>query len=472
MAVTSNAPEAQERVLSTLNRDGTRRWIRPKVPHGRYYRRRLITAWSLIITFMLIPIIKLGGKPLMLLDVPKREFTFFGATFLPTDTFLLMLLLFSIFIGIFLITAVLGRVWCGWTCPQTVYMEFLYRPLEHLIEGGRNRQLELDARGPDGRRILKYAVFLTVSAFLANTFLAYFVSWDRLLTWMSHSPAAHPAAFLLMAGTTALMFFDFAYFREQTCIVACPYGRFQSVLLDRQSLIVGYDARRGEPKAPWRKKEERSAGDCIDCELCVSACPTGIDIRDGLQMECIACTQCVDACDAVMDRIGLDRGLVRYTSQAELAGGRRSFLRPRLVVYSAILAVMFGALGFSLAGKKTADVTLMRGLGAPFATLPDGRISNQIRIKIANRSGEERSYLIELAGGGGLELIAPENPLTVAPGETEMTAAFITAPPSAFTDGEAPVALTIGDGIDFTKTLDYRILGPSSRGSGAEGGGP
>ena len=472
MAITSNAPEAQERVLSTLNRDGTRRWIRPKVPHGLYYRRRLITAWSLIITFTLIPILKLGGKPLMLLDVPKREFTFFGATFLPTDTFLLMLLLFSIFIGIFLITAVLGRVWCGWACPQTVYMDFVYRPLENLIEGGRNRQMRLDAQGPDGRRILKYAVFLVVSAFLANTFLAYFVGWDRLLTWMAHSPAAHPGAFLLMAGTTALMFFDFAYFREQTCIVACPYGRFQSVLLDRQSLIVGYDARRGEPKAPWRKKEERSAGDCIDCRLCVSACPTGIDIRDGLQMECIACTQCIDACDAVMDRIGLPQGLVRYTSQAELAGGRRSFLRPRLVIYSVILAVMFGALGFSLAGKETADVTLLRGLGAPFTTLPDGRVSNQIRIKITNRSGEERSYLIELAGGGGLELIAPENPLTVAPGETEMTAAFITAPRSAFNDGEATVALTIGDGIDFSKTLDHRILGPAERGNGGEGGGP
>jgi len=471
MVATSNAPEAEERVLSTLNRDGSRRVMRPKISKGHYYHRRFVTAWALIATFTVIPILRLGGKPLMLLDVPKREFTFFGATFLPTDTFLLMLLLFSIFIGIFLITAVLGRVWCGWACPQTVYMEFIYRPLETLIEGGRNSQLDLDAHGPNGRRILKYAVFLLVSAFLANTFLAYFVSWDRLLTWMAHSPTAHPAAFLLMAGTTALMFFDFTYFREQTCIVACPYGRFQSVLLDRRSLIVGYDAGRGEPKAPWRKKEERSAGNCIDCRLCVSACPTGIDIRDGLQMECIHCTQCADACDAVMDRIGLDRGLVRYTSQAELAGDRRFFLRPRVVVYSAILAVMFGALGFSLAGKSSADVTLLRGLGAPFTILPDGRVSNQIRIKIANRSEEDRSYLIELAGSSGLELIAPENPLTVAPGETEMTAAFITAPSSTFKNGEAPIALTIGDGVDYTKTFDYRILGPAVR-SGEEGGGP
>jgi len=461
VSFTSNAPEAQERVLSTLNRDGSRRWIRPKLSRGRYYRRRFFTAWGLIATFTLIPILKLGGKPLMLFDIPKRKFTFFGATFLPTDTFLLMLLLFSIFIGIFLITAVLGRVWCGWACPQTVYMEFLYRPIEVLIEGGRNRQLELDAKGADARRLIKNVVFLLVSGFLANTFLAYFVGWDQLLSWMTGSPTEHPAAFALMLGTTLLMLFDFAYFREQTCIVACPYGRFQSVLLDRQSLIVGYDVGRGEPRARWRKKEERTAGNCIDCSLCVSTCPTGIDIREGLQMECIHCTQCIDACDEVMDRIGLDRGLISYTSQAELETGKRSFLRPRLVVYSAILLVMFGAFAFSLAGKQTADITLLRGLGAPFTILPSGEVSNQIRIKIANRAPEERSYLIELDAADDLTMIAPENPLTVAPGETEMTGLFITAPASAFGEGEAAVTLTISDGIDFSKELQYRILGPA-----------
>ncbi len=465
MTITSNAPEAQERVLSTLNRDGSRRWIRPKLSRGRYYRRRFLTAWGLIGIFTLIPIVKLGGKPLMLFDIPKREFTFFGATFLPTDTFLLMLLLFSIFIGIFLITAVLGRVWCGWACPQTVYMEFLYRPIEVLIEGGRNRQLRLDAEGANARRLMKNLVFLLVSAFLANTFLAYFVGWDQLLGWMTSSPTRHPAAFALMLGTTLLMFFDFAYFREQTCIVACPYGRFQSVLLDRQSLIVGYDAGRGEPRAKWRKNEKRTAGDCIDCSLCVSTCPTGIDIREGLQMECIACTQCIDACDEVMDRIGLERGLIRYTSQAELESGRRSFLRPRLVVYSAILLVMLGTFAFSLVGKQTADVTLLRGLGAPFTILPSGEVSNQIRIKVANRSPEERSYWIELGAAEDLTMIAPENPLIVSPGQTEMTGAFITAPPSAFAEGEVAVTLTISDGVDFSKQLQHRLLGPEGGGN-------
>ncbi len=466
MATTSNAPEAQERVLSTLNRDGSRRWIRPKLSKGKHYRRRLITGWALIATFTLIPIIKVGGKPLILLDVPKREFTFFGATFLPTDTFLLMLLLFSIFIGIFLVTAVLGRVWCGWACPQTVYMEFLYRPIEVLIEGGRTKQLKLDAEGANARRLLKNVVFLFVSAFLANTFLAYFVSWEQLLSWMTGSPTTHPVAFALMLGTTLLMFFDFAYFREQTCIVACPYGRFQSVLLDRQSLIVAYDKDRGEVRQKWRKNEERKAGDCIDCNLCVSTCPTGIDIRDGLQMECIHCTQCIDACDEVMNRVGLEPGLIRYTSQAELASGKRSFFRPRVFVYSAILLVMFGTFTVSLAGKSSADVTVLRGLGAPFTILPGGEVSNQIRIKIANRSPEERSYLVELVDAGDLVLIAPENPLTVAPGETEMTGAFITGPASVFAGGDIAITLRIGDGSDFSTDRPYRLLGPATTGGG------
>ncbi len=468
MTITSNAPEAQERVLSTLNRDGTRRWIRPKISKGRHYRRRLITAWALIITFTTIPILRLGGKPLMLFDIPKREFSFFGATFLPTDTFLLMLLLFSIFIGIFLMTAVLGRVWCGWGCPQTVYMEFVYRPIEKWIEGGRSQQLQLDEQGPNLRRMLKYLVFFFVSAFLANTFLAYFVGWNQLLGWITSPPNSHPAAFAVMLGTTLLMFFDFAWFREQTCIIACPYGRFQSVLLDRQSLIVGYDAGRGEDRAKWRKNEDRTAGDCIDCGLCVSTCPTGIDIRDGLQMECIHCTQCADACDAVMDRVGLEPGLIRYTSQAELESGKRSFLRPRLIVYSAILAVMFGAFAVSLAGKSTADVTLLRGIGAPFTVLPSDEISNQIRIKIANRSPEERSYLIELIESGDVVLVAPENPLIVAAGDTQMTGAFLTGPRSAFSSGETTVTLQIGDGVDFSRQLTFRILGPAeSTGDGS-----
>jgi cytochrome c oxidase accessory protein FixG len=461
LAITSNAPEAREQVLSTLNRDGSRRWLRPKLSKGRFHRRRLVVAWGLIATFTLIPILRMGGKPLMLFDIPKREFTFFGATFLPTDTVFLMLLLFSIFVGIFLITALWGRVWCGWACPQMVYLEFLYRPLERWMEGGHRRQQKLDREGPDVRRMLKYPVFLVISAFLANTFLAYFVGWDQLIRWMTRPPNQHPVAFGVMMVTTLLMFIDFAWFREQTCIVACPYGRFQSVLLDRQSLIVGYDSRRGEPRERWRKKEQRTAGDCINCGLCVRTCPTGVDIREGLQMECIHCTQCIDACDAVMDKIGLERGLIRYTSQDELETGGRKLVRPRLVVYSAILLIMFGTLAFSLAHKSTADVTILRGLGTPFQVLDSGEVSNQIRLKITNRSGEDRVYGFELVNGQALTMIAPENPLEVAAGDTQMTAAFITAPRSAFANGELAIALVVSDGADFERQISYRLLGPS-----------
>jgi cytochrome c oxidase accessory protein FixG len=233
------------------------------------------------------------------------------------------------------------------------------------------------------------------------------------------------------------------------------------VLLDRQSLIVGYDSNRGEPRGRWRKNQERTDGDCIDCGLCIKTCPTGIDIREGLQMECIHCTQCIDACDKVMTKVGLPTGLIRYTSQEELESGSRRVIRPRLVVYTSILILMFGTLAFSLIGKSTADVTLLRGLGAPFQVLPSGEVSNQIRIKIANRSGEDRSYRFEIEGDVEHVMVAPENPLEVAAGDTQMTAAFINVSPSQFIDGELDGVFVISDGIDFEREIAYRLLGPS-----------
>ena len=457
----SIAPSSDERVLSTLNRDGSRRWLRPRLSKGRFHRRRFWVAWGLILMFTAIPYIRLKGKPLILLDVPNREFTLIGKTFLPTDTMLLMLLLVGIFVGIFFVTALFGRAWCGWACPQTVYMEFLFRPLGRFIEGGRSKQLKLDREGINFRRILKFVVFLFVSMFLAHTFLAYFVGVETLLRWVRQSPLEHPAAFVVMAVTTLLMLGDFGYFREQVCLVACPYGRFQSVLLDRRSMIVGYDYNRGEPRGKRRKNlEQGELGDCVDCGACVVTCPTGIDIRNGLQMECVNCTQCIDACDAIMTKLDKPRGLIRYSSQEVLQTGKQKILRPRVLIYPLILVVVFGLLGVALAEKESSDLTILRGLGSPFMQLPSGEISNQIRVKIVNRTGGSRDYLIELVDPGSMKLVAPQNPVPLENKRTETATVFVITGRDAFVDGKREVSFRITDGAGFEKEMPYLLLGP------------
>jgi len=459
-----SAPAAATgRVLSTLNVDGSRRWLRPKPSPGRFWQRRRVVAYALMLVFFLIPYLRMNGKPLVLLDIPRREFTLFGYTFLPTDTLLFMLLFVSSGIAIFLLTALFGRVWCGWACPQTVYMEYLFRPIERLFEGGRSGSLAMDRqKGFHLRRWLKYGVYGLLSLFLAHTFLAYFVGIERLVQWVQSSPVEHPTAFLIMAGTAGAIFFDFTYFREQTCLVACPYGRLQSVLLDRKSLIVGYLPLRGEPRAKGLKDRDPAAGDCIDCGACVVTCPTGIDIRDGLQMECIHCTQCMDACDDIMDRIGKPRGLIKYTSRCEVEGQPARLLRPRVVLYPAALAIAVGLFLYLLGTKQDTDITLLRGIGAPFSFEAEGNVVNQIRIKVTNRGSVERSYQISVSGADAGRLVVPENPMRVGAGAVRTESAFIILPPAAFEDGERRVIFRISDGDRFSQDLEYTLIGPEA----------
>jgi cytochrome c oxidase accessory protein FixG len=458
--------EPPERVLSTLNRDGSRRWLQPRLSPGRFLRARRTLGCGLIAIFVLIPHLRLGGKPLILLDIPRRQFTFFGHTFLPTDTLLLALFLVGLIVGIFLVTAILGRVWCGWVCPQTVYMEFLFRPLERLLDGG-------PARGGRGRRIgwrtvVKYALYVVASAVLANTFLAYFVGVDALRGWVQQSPFEHPLPFLVMAVTTGLMLFDFSYFREQTCTLECPYGRFQSVMLDRDSLIIGYDRQRGEPRGPLRRKADDGArGDCIDCGLCVDTCPTGIDIRDGLQMECVACAQCIDACDLVMSRIRKPRGLIRYSSQARMAGQPSRRIRPRLILYPLVLLAIGTAFGTVLARQQSADVTILRGLGRPFVELPDGAVLNPLRLKIANRTDAPASYTVTLVAPAGAQLQLDEHPVQVAAGASRTVGLNLSVPRQVFRGGASELMLRISDGVACEQTHTYRLLGPVGKGADA-----
>ncbi|HVY28941.1 MAG TPA: cytochrome c oxidase accessory protein CcoG [Polyangiaceae bacterium] len=452
-----STPISPERVLPTLNADGTRNRIRPRLYEGRLYRARRAVAYTLMALFIFLPRLRIHGKPVMLLDVLHRQFVLFGHTYLPTDGVLLMLLLLSIFVTIVLVTALVGRAWCGWGCPQTVYMEFLFRPIERLFEGPREAQLRLDKAGLSGRRLAKNGVYLALSFLLANVFLAYFVGTDALEHWVLEAPSEHLGGFSVVLVTTGLVFFDFAYFREQMCTVVCPYARLQSVLLDPKSLLIGYDARRGEPRSKGKAKTA-GHGDCIDCQACVVSCPTGIDIRQGLQLECIACGQCADACDSIMDRIKKPRGLIRYSSQRALESGQTSSkLRVRVVIYAVVLAGLLASLLLIGRSRPSAEVTVLRGLGAPFSQNGDDVI-NQLRLKVTNRGEKARDFSVQITDMPEARLIAPELPLHVAPSEQASVSFFVVAPQGAV-HGSRRIHLRVGDasGGDLTT---YTLLGP------------
>jgi len=455
------ASDSPRRVLPTLNADGSRRWIRPRPFEGRFLRARRIVGWSLIALFVSLPFWRIGAHPAVLLDIPAREFHLFGATLRATDGVLLMLLLLAIVVAIFAITAWLGRAWCGWACPQTVYMELLFRPLERWLEGGRAAQLKLDREGPNARRLVRHLVFALLAVALANLFLAYFVGTERLALWMTRSPLEHPAGFITVALTSALVFANFGYFREQMCTVACPYARLQSVLLDPRSLVVGYDRRRGEPRG-----RGAGSGDCVDCGACVVACPTGIDIRDGLQLECVTCAQCVDACDAVMAKFRRPLGLIRYDQGYALHDTRTSLrpLRPRLAVYGLLLAALLGGLVYFGHAASRPEITLLRGTGAPFRLAGD-RVENQLRIKIQNRSNADAIYRFELRDPPEATLLTQDNPLHVGAGSRGEANVLVVLPVHALGAGSRTVTLGVSDGAGFETQLPYRVLGPTKAGS-------
>jgi cytochrome c oxidase accessory protein FixG len=457
--------QAQGRVLSTMEQDGSRRWLTPKVAVGKLFHQRRAVAYGLIALLTVLPLIPINGKPAVLLNVPDRQFTLLGYTFLPTDTFLLALLMVSWFATIFLTTAVLGRAWCGWTCPQTVYMEFVYRPIERLClgrsgVGGKPRE----GLSPF-RKVVMHVLFVLISLVITHTLLSYFVGAAQLRHWITSNPAQHPWAFGVIAVSTLAVWYNFVFFREQMCIVACPYGRFQSVLFDRHSLSVRYNPVRGEPRGKMTSKrsvalpQAEPKGDCIDCSLCVQVCPTGIDIRDGVQLECINCTQCIDACDDVMTKIGRPTKLIGFYSQVELEGQPRKTLRPRVFLYSFVSAGFLALMLILILTKKPFDASLARNGGLPFFMTPSGQVENILRLTIRNRTGSPQSYTLE-SKTTGLSLMSGESTFEVPANGSVVRPVNIVSDASTVPNGMQSATVAVRDGSGAVREVSFQFFGP------------
>jgi len=383
--------------VTTINEDGSRYFLHPADVRGRWALFRKVFMLVLIAVYVLLPWIPVNGHPAVFFDIEKRLFHVFGLTLVPQDLWVLFFGITGLGFALFFVTALLGRLWCGWACPYTVFLDFIYRRIERWIDGDAPARRKLDAApwGADKiiRRIIKHGLYLLVSALIAHVFLSYFVSLPRLYSFMMEGPLQHSLAFGTMAVLTLLLWFCFAWFREQFCVIMCPYGRIQSVLTDDDTVVIGYDEKRGEPRGHVKDPE---AGHCIDCRRCVQVCPTGIDIRNGLQLECIGCTACIDACDEIMDKVGRPRGLVRYDSMNALAGMPRRFLRPRILAYGVLGLIGLGVLGltaFKRARPYTTTVTRMAG--APYYS-DQAMVRNIYQLRILNKRNQTAVFSVEL----------------------------------------------------------------------------
>ena len=402
-----------DKTQGAVRTDGKKPRIVPADVHGRFDNARKVAFVALIALWVVLPWVKIGGHPAVFVDVDTRRFFLFGATFNAQDGWLLFFPLSAFGFTLVVLTALLGRVWCGWACPQTVFLEGIYRRIERWIEGSHDERRRRDAAGMTfgrvARKTAKHAAFIVVSALLAHVVLAYFVSLPKAFAMVRGAPAAHPEAFVWMAALTGILYFDFSWFREQFCVVMCPYGRMQSVLLDDDSLVVGYDVGRGEP----RGKKGKATGDCVDCGRCVAVCPTGIDIRDGLKLDCIACTACIDACDEIMDKVERPRGLVRYDSTNGLAGKPRKLVRARLALYGVLGLVGAVVATVALRSRSDFEANVLRLSGAPY-TFEGDSVRNAFDVHLVNKKSDRTVFTITAVASPRADGTTPELTAVIA----------------------------------------------------------
>lgn len=398
--------EAFRDSIATVDEKGKRVWIYPKKPSGRYYNARTFLSIILLTILFAGPFVRISGQPLLMLNVFERKFVVLGQLFLPQDFHIFVFMMILVIVFVVLFTVAFGRLFCGWICPQTIFLEMVFRKIEYLLEGDANAQRKLAAAPWTGKKIAikttKQIIFFSISFLIANTFLAYIVGSGRLMEMITQPPAANLSMFTGLVVFTSLFYGVFARFREQACIAVCPYGRIQGLLTTRDTVVISYDYVRGEPRGKIRKEQPKAAepappqGDCIDCKLCVAVCPTGIDIRNGIQLECVSCTACIDACDEVMDKVSRPRGLIRYDSENGISQNQKFRVTPRLIGYSVVLTLLLAAIVYMLSTRNIVETTVLRARGQLYHELDNGVIRNLYTIQINNKSLETRQFSIRL----------------------------------------------------------------------------
>jgi len=452
--------------IATINREGKRQWIYPKKPSGKYYNYRKILSYIYLLIFFGLPFIKINGEPIFLLNIIERKFILFGMIFWPQDFYIfgLGMLIFIIFIALF--TVIFGRVFCGWACPQTIFMEMLFRRIEYWIEGDASHQKALANAPWDeikiAKRVAKLALFFILSFLIANTFLSYIIGVDKLFTIISEPISKHIGGFISIILFTGVFFFVYSWFREQVCLIVCPYGRMQGVLLDKNSVVVAYDYVRGETRHKFKKNETRIGGDCIDCGLCVKVCPTGIDIRNGTQLECTNCTACIDECDHIMESVGLPKGLIRFDSENGIKNKLKLSFTNRMKAYTAVLLVLISIETFLLASRSDYDATIIRAKGMLYQEQPNNEISNLFTIKLVNKTRKAFPVEIKVEDSPGAHVKIVGKDLQVKGEDVTQGSFFLFLSKKSIKKRKTMIKVGIYSNGKLIKTVKTSFFGPVS----------
>ncbi|QXP51476.1 cytochrome c oxidase accessory protein CcoG [Cellulophaga sp. HaHa_2_1] len=459
--------------IGTINEEGKRAWVFPKKPSGKLYQYRKYVSYFLLAFLVASPFVKINGNQFLMFNVLERRFNIFGFPFWPQDfhLFVISMIIGVIFIALF--TVAFGRIFCGWMCPQTIFLEMVFRRIEFWIDGDRGAQIKLDRQEWNAekikKRVLKWIIFFVISFLIANVFLAYLIGSDRLIQYVTDGPGQHISTMISLLIFTAVFYFIFAWFREQVCIIACPYGRMQGVLLDNKSIVVAYDHKRGESengRKKWRKNEDRDAlgnGDCIDCFQCVNVCPTGIDIRNGTQLECVNCTACIDECDTIMEKVNLPKGLIRYASEDEIVKKEKFKFTPRLKGYTAILVILTGVLIGMLFLRNDIEANILRLPGQLYEHKEGNIISNVYTYKLLNKTNEDIDdvHFELISHKGTIKLVRQEDFIVPAQNLAEGTL-FIEINNSAIKSDKERIKIAVYSGDDLIETTTTAFLAPRS----------